>query len=265
LEADLLLKVTADLIYSASQTCDALLQIEASTDDGQRCDTNRLLLMSGSQMQLIEGEDGVGQRRWVSITQQLQCRYETEVEVTRPGVDLTKLHETPRYQLPGAVIQYLMPSRYCQSDLFLDFISNQFNGLTGGALVQAMRDWIAANFTYDIAVSNAGTTATDSFKSMRGVCRDYAHMLIAFIRAAGMPARFVGAYAPDVNPQDFHAVVEVFLDGAWHLVDPTGMAQATDIVRICVGRAAADTSFLTSYGALTLVEQSVQVSRLANR
>ncbi len=256
----MLLNVTADLTYSATQTCDVLLQIEASMDAGQRCDTNRLLLMSGTQMRQTEGEDGIGLRRWISVTTQLQCRYETQVEVTRPAVDLTQLNETPRYELPGSVIGYLMPSRYCQSDLFLDFVASEFNGAQGGALVQAARDWIARSFTYDNAASDAGTTSTDSFQSLHGVCRDYAHVLISLVRAAGIPARFVSAYAPNVTPQDFHAVVEVYLDGAWHLVDATGMAQATDIVRICVGRDAADASFLTSYGALTLVEQKVQVT-----
>jgi transglutaminase-like putative cysteine protease len=258
----MLLNVTVDLRYSAAEPCDALLQIEAVTDCGQRCDPNRLLVMSGTDLQLVAGKDGVGQRRWVAITTQLQCRYQTQVAVTRLASDLSQMKETPRYQLPAAVITYLMPSRYCQSDLFLDFVSVQFASLAGGPLVLALRDWVAAHFSYDINVSDSGTTATDSFQSLRGVCRDYAHVLIALIRAAGIPARFVAAYAPDVTPQDFHAVVEVFLDGAWHLVDATGMTQVTDIVRICVGRDAADTSFLTSYGPLTLVEQTVQVLRV---
>ncbi|MEM5475460.1 transglutaminase family protein [Pacificibacter sp. AS14] len=257
----MLLNVSADLIYSAQQTCDALLQIEASTDDGQRCDFNTLSLRSGTQLQETLGEHGIGMRRWISVTDRLEIHYELQAEVTRLAVDLCTLDETPRYQLPGSVIQYLLPSRNCQSDLFLEFASIQFEGLSGGEKVEAMRDWVTSNFTYDIFASYGGTTATDSFASLRGVCRDYAHVLIAFVRAAGIPARFVSAYAPDVDPQDFHAVVEVFLAGAWHLVDPTGMSQPTETIRICVGRDAADASLLTSYGILNLEEQSVQVTR----
>lgn len=259
----MLLNVKACLVYTATQDCDALLQLEPTTDGGQRCDNPRLLLLSGSTVRQFEGEDTIGVRRWVSVGSRLDCIYETQVEVHRPAADLGQLQETPRYQLPGGVIQYLMPSRYCQSDLFLEFTATQFAGLTGGALVQSMRDWVESNFTYDSFTSDPGTTSTDSFASLRGVCRDYAHVLIALLRAVGIPARFVSAYAPDVKPQDFHAVVEVFLEGAWHLVDPTGMAAPTDIVRICVGRDAADASFLTSYGALNLQEQSVQVQRVA--
>ncbi len=258
----MLLDVTVCLVYSAPQACEALLQLEPTSDDRQRCLDPRLSLLSGSTLRQLDGEDAIGLRRWVSVGAQLDCYYKAQVEVNRPEVDLTQLQETPRCQLPGSVLKYLMPSRYCQSDLFLDFTADRFGGLTGGACVQAMRDWVASNFRYDIFTSHPGTTATDSFSALRGVCRDYAHVLIAMVRAVGIPARFVSAYAPDVKPQDFHAVVEVFLAGDWHLVDSTGMAQPTDIIRICVGRDAADASFLTSYGALNLQEQSVQVQRV---
>ena len=220
----MLLNVKACLVYTANQACDALLQVEPTTDSGQRCINPRFLLMSGSSVRQVEGEGTIGSRRWLSVGTRLDCIYETQVEVLRHAADLGQLQETPRSELPVSVIPYLMPSRYCQSDLFLAFTAAQFQGLTGGALVQAMNDWVATNFTYDIYSSDAGTSATDSFASLRGVCRDYAHVLIAFLRAMGIPARFVSAYAPEVKPQDFHAVVEVFLEGAWHLVDPTGMA-----------------------------------------
>lgn len=256
------LNVKACLVYTAAQPCDALLQVEPTTDGGQRCDDPRLLLLSGSTLRRVEGEDSIGVRRWITVGTRLDCVFEAQIEVRRNATELGALQETPRHELPGSALQYLMPSRYCQSDLFLDFTASQFGALTGGALVAAMNDWIGTNFTYDIFVSNPGTTATDSFASLRGVCRDYAHVLIALVRAMGIPARFVSAYAPGVKPQDFHAVVEVFLDGDWHLVDPTGMATPADIVRVCVGRDAADASFLTSYGVLNLQEQSVQVERM---
>jgi transglutaminase-like putative cysteine protease len=183
------------------------------------------------------------------------------ITVNRPAVTLAELRETPRVQTPAGAIAHLMPSRYCQSDLFLNFVSDQFYGLTGGPLVQAIADWIRLRFTYDNSVSNSGTTATDSFAMMAGVCRDYAHVMIAMVRAGGIPARFVSVYAPDVVPQDFHAVVEVFLDGGWHLVDPTGMATPQEMIRISAGRDAANASFMTSYGWMTLRDQSVTVTR----
>jgi hypothetical protein len=262
LENDVLLSVRTHLAYTTERVCDVLLQIEANTDAAQVVHASQFAVEHGATLQDVEGEEGIGMRKWLRAGPRLECTYETRVEITRPFVELVGLAETPRHQIPGSAIQYLMPSRYCQSELFLDFTSRQFEGLSGGALVQSMSTWINANFAYNNGASHAGTTATDSFASMSGVCRDYAHVLIAFVRAVGIPARFVSAYAPDVTPQDFHAVVEVYLAGGWHLVDPTGMAHPCDIVRICVGRDAADASFLTSYGFVNLQEQSVDVKRL---
>jgi transglutaminase-like putative cysteine protease len=98
------------------------------------------------------------------------------------------------------------------------------------------------------------------------VCRDYAHVLIVLARAAAIPARYVSGYAPQVDPQDFHAVAEVFLGdskgpgGSWHLVDATGMARAGEIAKIGIGRDAADVSFLTSFGTIEMVTQEVEVT-----
>jgi len=240
-----------------------LLQIEATSDATQQCRETRFALGASATDLVIAGEGGIGSRRWIKVDRLFECQYETKVEVTRLGVPMKKLRETPRMQIPAEVIQYLMPSRYCHSELFLDFVSNQFADLTGGVLIAAMASWITKNFTYDSNASFMGATATDSFASQAGVCRDYAHVLISFSRVAGIPARFVSVYAPDVIPQDFHAVAEVYLEGDWHIVDPTGMANPQDMARISVGRDAADTSFLTSYGWISLREQSVEVKRIS--
>lgn len=256
------LSIKTYLQYATMQPCDLLLQVEAFSDADQICQKTRLVLDAESTEQEIAGEGGIGSRRWIKAGPMFTCRYETLVKITRQQAAIETLTETPRMQIPGDVVQYLMPSRYCHSDQFLDFVSIQFNGLAGGALVSALTSWIFTNFTYDNSASFVGTTATDSFASLSGVCRDYAHVLIALTRAGGIPARFVSAYAPDVTPQDFHAVVEVFLQGGWHIVDPTGMSKPSEVARICVGRDAADASFMTSYGVVNFVDQSVQVTRL---
>lgn len=257
------LLIKTHLLYTTPQPCEMLLQIEALSDPAQKCRQIRLMLNPASVAVEIAGEEGLGTRRWVTTHDLFECHYETKVEVTRPDPDIASLGEVPRPQIPSDVIKYLMPSRYCHPELFLDFVGGAFGTLTGGALIVAMRDWINTNFTYDNEASFAGTTASDSFNSLSGVCRDYAHVMITFARAAGIPARFVSVYAPDVTPQDFHAVAEIYLEGGWHLVDATGMAQASDIARICVGRDAADASFMTSYGWMELRAQTVDVRRVA--
>jgi len=123
-----------------------------------------------------------------------------------------------------------------------------------------MRDWINNAFSYVPGSSNAQTTALDSFVQRQGVCRDYAHVMIALARASTIPARFASVYAPGVTPPDFHAVAEVYLDGTWHLVDATGMAPANTIARIGVGPDAAGVAILTAFGQATLMNQTVSVT-----
>jgi len=254
--------IQTHLRYTASQPCDVLLQIEALTGAAQRVEAAQITFDAASRPRTLAGEEGLGVRQWIQAGPDFECRYEAQVEVTRHATRLDTQAQTPRVDIPADVIKYLMPSRYCHPEVFLDFVSTQFGDLRGGALVYAMRDWIAHHFTYNSGASPIGATATDSFNTLSGVCRDYAHMLITLARAAGIPARFVSVYAPDVKPQDFHAVAEVFLAGSWHLVDATGMAKPAEIIQICVGRDAADASFITSYGFVDLVEQSVRVQRL---
>ena len=81
---------------------------------------------------------------------------------------------------------------------------------------------------------------------------------------AKIPARIASVYAPSVNPPDFHAVVEVFLQGGWHLVDPTGMARADEMALVAVGRDATDVAFMTTMSFAHMRRQSVQVRRDAD-
>ncbi len=193
---------------------------------------------------------------------ELSLRYHAIVEVDRQLPDLATLVAAQPHELPGETVEYLMPSRYCPSDLFGNFVAAEFRELAGGPLVQAIRDWIEANFSYVPGSSTSETTALDSYVRREGICRDFAHVLIALVRAAGMPARIASVYALGVRPPDFHAVAEVFVGGAWHLIDPTGMARPDAMAKIGVGRDAADVSFLMAYGHATLVAMSVAVTAL---
>lgn len=254
--------IKTQLRYAIPAPCSLLLQIEAANGPDQTVETNDLNVNSAVRWNIITGDGGIGQRRWGTFTEIFECTYTATVRVDRPAVPLDALSGTPITALPADVTPYLMPSRYCHPEAFLTFAPMQFGEVTGGALVAQMADWIGIHFTYDNGASTAATTATDSFHAMAGVCRDYAHVLIAMARSMGIPARMASVYAPDVTPQDFHAVAQVYLDGAWHLIDPTGMAQPNQMVMIGVGRDAADVSFMTSYGQMDLLMQQVEVSTL---
>jgi transglutaminase-like putative cysteine protease len=79
------------------------------------------------------------------------------------------------------------------------------------------------------------------------VCRDFAHLVIALLRARDVPARLAAVYAPGLSPMDFHAVVEAYVDGGWQVVDATHLAPRASMLRIATGRDATDTAFLSSY------------------
>ena len=165
-------------------------------------------------------------------------------------------------ELPQAVLQYLTPSRYCPSDRFLLFANREFGEISdGGARVQAVLEWIIKHVDYIPGVSNGETTAERTFVDRAGVCRDFSHLGITLCRALNIPARAVSAYAWKLEPPDFHAVFEVFLNDGWWLVDPTGLAPVEGLVRIGVGRDAADIAFLTTSGPCNGVSQSVSVTR----
>jgi transglutaminase-like putative cysteine protease len=168
--------------------------------------------------------------------------------------------EHPLQDLPAEAMMYTLPSRFCQSDLFTDLAWREFGNLRpGGARVQAIADWVRKNVAYRHGTTNAMTSAYDTATQRVGVCRDFAHLVIAFCRALGIPARFVSAYALGLEPPDFHAYAQVYLGGLWYNVDATYDGVRPALVPIAIGRDAADVAMTTLGGENTLREQSVEV------
>ncbi len=256
------LSIHARLFYAFAEPTDVLIQLEAAEMPDQQVLQPELWLTPVLHFSRVPGHDEIGTRIWLRVDGQLALDYKAEVLIGRPEIDLASLPETQPHQLPGEVIDYLMPSRFCPSDRFNAFVDTEFSGLSGGACVAAIRDWVAQHLSYEPGASTSATCATDTFVQRSGVCRDYAHLVIALARAASIPARYASVYAPDVQPPDFHAVAEVYLAGAWRLIDATGMAAASELAKIGVGRDAADIPFLSSFGSAQLIEQVVNVSRV---
>ncbi|WP_213813990.1 transglutaminase family protein [Glaciihabitans sp. dw_435] len=144
------------------------------------------------------------------------------------------------------LITYLRPSRYCQSDSLAPTARSEFWGLTGHVLVRAIVDWVFNRLRYTSGSSLPTDGATRTLLNREGVCRDFAHVTIAMLRAMEVPARMVAVYAPGLSPMDFHAVVEAWVDGEWWVVDATRLAPRQSLLRISTGRDAADTAWLTS-------------------
>ncbi|HEX8414422.1 MAG TPA: transglutaminase family protein [Sphingomicrobium sp.] len=256
------LRVEAVLSYFMPSAADVLLAVEAAPMHEQRLVSDKLVVNGVGPLQTVPGDDGIGRRTWTCAAGQFTAHYGGTFEVERRPDPLLALRAAARRDLPADVIPYIWPSRFCESDRFVSFVAQQFGHLEGGESVVAMAEWIHENIQYRIGSSNEKTSAVDTFVARAGVCRDFSHVMAAFARAAGIPARLVSAYAWKLEPQDFHAVVDVWLDGRWHLVDASGLAPVEGLVRIAVGRDATDVSFMTIFGFAELRDQQVRVTRL---
>jgi len=261
--------IAASFTFSLNAPSDVLLQFEAANIPEQRILSCDCRMTEAAHLARIPAQDNIGERIWLRSEGDYAVEYKAQVEVNRLLADISTLGRMEPHDLPGEAVQYLFDSRYCPADRFQPFVEAEFGHLSGGERMIAMRDWIAEHFSYVPGSSDATTTAMDSFVERRGICRDYAHVMITLARASAVPARFVSCYAPGVDPPDFHAVAEVFLadhtiagGGAWHILDATGMADPAETVKIGVGRDAADVSFMTTFGPAVFQDKTVNVRKV---
>ena len=149
---------------------------------------------------------------------------------------------------------YLRPSRYAEADKFYGFAATEFgNYLDSATLLEKVSLWVGSRLNYVPGSSDPIDGAVDTLLAGAGVCRDFAHLVVALLRAVNVPARVVSVYAPGLDPMDFHAVAEAYVDGQWRVVDGTLLAPRQSLVRIATGRDAADIAFLANHkGAITL-------------
>ncbi|SOE02342.1 Transglutaminase-like superfamily protein [Blastococcus haudaquaticus] len=231
-------EVAATLTMSSPEPATALLQI-AVADPA----TEQLTVLSGGTA--VEPEEfevhGARVHRLQLLAGDTTVTYSASVE---EGA-------APRKVTPAEWAEALRPSRYCPSDQLEGFASTEFDRtLPRAELVPAVAAWVNRRLVYTAGSSRPVDTAVDTLLLGQGVCRDYAHLTITLLRALEIPARLVAAYAPGLSPMDFHAVVEADVDGVWSVVDATRLAPTRSLVRICSGRDAADTAFLSLFGGV---------------
>jgi transglutaminase-like putative cysteine protease len=185
----------------------------------------------------------------------LELSYCATVDLLHHFAPAADIAEVPIARLPAQVLSYIYPSRYCQSDRLHRMAMREFGQRPPGyGRVQAIRDWVLQRTTFASNTSNANTSAIDTLLEHVGVCRDFAHLMIALCRAINIPARFTTGtdYGADpvLGPPDFHAYVEVFLGDRWYIFDPSGTAIPMGFVRFGTGRDAADAAFATIFGSV---------------
>lgn len=199
----------------------------------------------------------------------LQVGYRATVDIRHHLVAPEQLPETPVVRLPVQTLPFIYPSRYCQSDRLAALAMAEFGHLPKGcSRVLAIQDWVRRQVTFKSSSSSSTTSALDTLLDRVGVCRDFAHLMIALCRALNIPARFVTGIDygadPALGPTDFHAYVEVFLGDRWYIFDPSGTAIPMGFVRIGTGRDAADVSFATIFGVVSSSVPVLQVSALTD-
>lgn len=240
--------VTVDIALTVSVDAEVVLSVVPAT--GWATEERLDLAVDGHHIVPVERVDAHGTRLHRAVLPAGAASLVYRAEVSPPAAPAASDDLDP--------VRYLRPSRYVPSDLLGDEAS-AFVGLPPREIVALVPREVAARLAYAPGSSGPTDSALDTLRAGAGVCRDFAHVTIALLRASGVPARLVSAFAPGLDPMDFHAVVEAFVEGRWEVVDATRLAPRAHLVRIATGRDAADTAFLTTIsGAVAL--DSVEVT-----
>lgn len=232
----------ATLILSMAVADPAAVETLTITQDGAVLTPREVLDQHGGRLHVVDIEAGP------AIVQ-----YSVDKSGQLPAVDNPDVDE----------LRYLRPSRYCESDTLGPTARVEFAGLTGRELLTGVSSWVGQSLSYVPGSSQPTDGAVATLLSRRGVCRDYAHLVIALLRALDVPARLASVYAPGLDPMDFHAVAEAYIDDAWYVVDATTLAPRSTLMRIATGRDASDTAFLSTRGGAVSL-QKLEVTAVAD-
>lgn len=251
------MELQIDLSYEIdAYGADFVFNIHAAQTPSQAVSAERLVINQDIATQIHT--DPATSNRYLRLHGEpgpLHLSYCATVDITHHRSDPAQLAEVPVRYLPQEVLGYIYPSRYCQSDRLLRLALNEFGSLwQGHSRVQAICDWVRKHVAFTSNTSNSNTAAVDTLIEQVGVCRDFAHLMIALCRAINIPARFTtgtdyGA-DPALGPPDFHAYVEVYLGDRWYIFDPSGTAIPMGLLRFGTGRDAADVAFATIFGGV---------------
>jgi len=230
----------ARLALAIAVDCEAVSESFTATQGGKQLETGWLEDPSGTRFEVINVAAG-----------KVEVTYSARVEGRTSPDHVTELDQ----------LIYLRPSRYCESDTLAPIAHAEFEGLEGHSLVDAISSWVGTHLSYVPGSSLSTDGAVATLLARRGVCRDYAHLAVALLRAMQVPARVAAVYAPGLKPMDFHAVAEAAIDGVWRVVDPTTLAPRQSLLRIATGRDASDIAFVDTSGAnVALLELEVRAT-----
>jgi transglutaminase-like putative cysteine protease len=265
------LNFSIELNYEITEPgCDFIFSIHAAQTPHQIVVSESLAISQPLQRNLYT--DPVTHTRFLRLKAfggPLKVRYEATVDLNHFSAPPDQIGEVAVADLPGQVLPYIYPSRYCQSDRLHRLAVKEFGSLWQGySRVQAICDWVTNRVTFQSNTSTGNTSAADTLVEEVGVCRDFAHLMIALCRAVNIPARFATGIDfgadPALGPTDFHAYVEVYLGDRWYLFDPSGVAIPMGLVRFGTGRDAADAAFATLFGGVVGAAPVIHIKAIPN-
>lgn len=248
-------RVGAVTTWSSNGRASAILLVRAADSPGQRL-VDEHLAVEGARVE--EGPVlALGARpvRLHAEDPMIAIRYGAGVEVDDPR-RIPVIDDRPlpaAGELPFGLLAWTLPSRYCTSDALGPTAEALFGEHPRDrALIAAVADWVREHIAYLPGSSDSLTTADTTLLARAGVCRDMSHLAAGLLRALDIPARVVAAYAPMLEPPDFHAVLEAHDGEAWRMIDVTGLVPVEPLVRIATGRDAADIAWASASGPMML-------------
>jgi transglutaminase-like putative cysteine protease len=263
------LRLSLELDYEVFDPgCDFIFNIHAAHTNRQRVLEESLTLSQNVPIQ-VETDPATLNRylRVSAVPGPLRLAYNATVDLSHYIAQPEQIPEVPVARLPAQVLSYIYPSRYCQSDRLLKFAMREFGQQWHGyGRVQGIRDWVLQRTRFKQNTSDSNTSAIDTLLETEGVCRDFAHLMIALCRAMNIPARFTTGIDygadPALGPTDFHAYVEAYLGDRWYMFDPSGTAIPMGFVRFGTGRDAADVAFATIFGSVTSTAPRIRIEAM---
>jgi transglutaminase-like putative cysteine protease len=261
----LTVRVGCNIHFECESSATAILLIRPRFDADRPIRQENLDFGRAAKSESLADADGNIAYRVILETGLNEIRHDALVEVSAAPDKGEQFGDAPSVAtLEPAFLRYLLPSRYCDSDRLFEFARQKFGHIyDAGERVQAISDWVHNNIEYRFGSGRPDISAAQVIERGYGVCRDFAHCMIALCRALNIPARYVTGHLPDIGhidpgaPMDFHAYSEVYLGGRWHVFDARYNEPRIGRIKIAQGLDAVECAFATVYGPARLTNFEV--------
>jgi len=252
----LTIRLGCSLSYMAEERSQILLLIQPAPGPGLTVLSEEITAGSGEALERFTDAHGNKVLRANLVPGKNAFRHEALLRVRVNNEHVVPQSDRSPDMLPFDIVRYTLPSRYCESDKLVRLAAKQFGCRKGMETVQNICDWTHRHLEYRYGSGDPTLSAGEALQRGYGVCRDFAHVMVAMCRALEIPARYVAGHMPLIGASipdsdigiDFHAYVEVYVDGAWRVFDPRYNRPYAGRIKIAHGADAADAAFATYFG-----------------